>query len=183
MTSRPLSVRVASLSVLALLVLVLGFAFGPHLAAAGPAPAAVAAVSTLTAQGSITGADRTQAGRIIRDWAPSACGAVKNVPETADTAARHYDAYTYANTSTSSQCVTVQLSSTCTGSNDVFSMAYLGSFNPASIKTTYRADLGLSPEILATRRDLEQLAEGRQDVAVLKGWRRGAIGNRMLEAL
>ena len=45
------------------------------------------------------------------------------------------------------------------------------------------ADLGLSPEILATRRDLEQLADGRQDVAVLKGWRRGIIGDRMLAAL
>jgi ribonuclease D len=45
------------------------------------------------------------------------------------------------------------------------------------------ADLGLSPEVLATRRDLEQLADGRQDVAVLKGWRRGVVGDRMLAAL
>ena len=45
------------------------------------------------------------------------------------------------------------------------------------------ADLGLSPEVLATRRDLEQLADGRQDVSVLKGWRRGVIGDRMLAAL
>jgi ribonuclease D len=45
------------------------------------------------------------------------------------------------------------------------------------------ADLGLSPEVLATRRDLEQLADGRQDVAVLKGWRRGVVGDSMLAAL
>lgn len=45
------------------------------------------------------------------------------------------------------------------------------------------ADLGLSPEVLATRRDLEQLAEGRTDVAVLRGWRRAVIGERMLAAL
>ena len=45
------------------------------------------------------------------------------------------------------------------------------------------ADLGLSPEVLATRRDLEQLADGRHDVAVLKGWRRDVIGDRMLAAL
>ncbi|HEX6605283.1 MAG TPA: hypothetical protein VF276_00060, partial [Chloroflexia bacterium] len=143
MTSRPLSVRVASVSVLALVVFALGFAFGPHLASAGPAAAAT--LSTLTIQGSITSADRTQAGRIIRDWAPSACGAVKSAPDTGDTAAHHYDAYNYTNTSASNQCVTVQLRSACTGSNDVFSIAYLGSFNPASIKTNYRADLGLSP--------------------------------------
>ena len=54
----------------------------------------------------------------------------------------------------------------------------LGALNQA-----IAADLGLSPEILATRRDLEQLADGRQDVAVLKGWRRGIIGDRMLAAL
>jgi ribonuclease D len=41
----------------------------------------------------------------------------------------------------------------------------------------------LSPEVLATRRDLEQLAEGRTDVAVLRGWRRAVIGERMLAAL
>ena len=44
-------------------------------------------------------------------------------------------------------------------------------------------DLGLSPEILATRRDLEQLADGRRDVAILQGWRREVIGDRMLSAL
>ncbi len=45
------------------------------------------------------------------------------------------------------------------------------------------ASLGLSPEVLATRRDLEQLAEGRRDVAVLRGWRRSIVGDRMLAAL
>ena len=54
----------------------------------------------------------------------------------------------------------------------------LGTLNQA-----VAAELGLSPEILATRRDLEQLADGRLDVAVLKGWRRGVIGDRMLAAL
>jgi ribonuclease D len=53
----------------------------------------------------------------------------------------------------------------------------------AALNQAVAADLGLSPEILATRRDLEQLADGRQDVAVLKGWRRGVIGDRMLAAL
>jgi len=54
----------------------------------------------------------------------------------------------------------------------------LGALNQA-----IAAELGLSPEILATRRDLEQLADGRQDVAVLKGWRRGIVGDRMLAAI
>jgi ribonuclease D len=53
----------------------------------------------------------------------------------------------------------------------------------AALNQAVAADLGLSPEILSTRRDLEQLADGRQDVGVLKGWRRTVIGDRMLAAL
>jgi ribonuclease D len=44
-------------------------------------------------------------------------------------------------------------------------------------------ELNLSPEILATRRDLEQLADGRLDGGVLSGWRREVIGERLLAAL
>jgi len=53
----------------------------------------------------------------------------------------------------------------------------------ATLNQAVAADLKLSPEILATRRDLEQLVDGRQDVPVLKGWRRAVIGDRMLAAL
>jgi hypothetical protein len=95
--------------------------------------------------GAISGTDPTQAGRIVRDWVPSTCATVKTVPGNGDTLAHHYDAYTFANTTGSTACVTVQLDSACTGTNDVFSMAYLGSFNPASITTNYRGDLGMSP--------------------------------------
>jgi ribonuclease D len=52
-----------------------------------------------------------------------------------------------------------------------------------TLNQTIAADLGLSPEVLATRRDLELLAEGRRDVGVLRGWRRDVIGERMLAAL
>jgi ribonuclease D len=52
-----------------------------------------------------------------------------------------------------------------------------------ALNQTVAADLGLSPEVLATRRDLELLAEGRRDVGVLRGWRRDVVGTRMLAAL
>ncbi len=52
-----------------------------------------------------------------------------------------------------------------------------------ALNQTIAADLGLSPEVLATRRDLELLADGRRDVGVLRGWRREVIGDRMLAAL
>lgn len=51
--------------------------------------------------------------------------------------------------------------------------------------TTRRAAtaLNLAPEILATRRELEQLARGDRDGALLRGWRREAIGLDLLNAL
>lgn len=52
-----------------------------------------------------------------------------------------------------------------------------------ALNLTLAADLGLSPEVLATRRDLELLVDGRRDVGVLRGWRREVVGNRMLAAL
>ena len=45
------------------------------------------------------------------------------------------------------------------------------------------AELALSPEVLATRRDLEQIAAGRRDGPVLAGWRRAVLGERLLAAL
>jgi len=54
----------------------------------------------------------------------------------------------------------------------------LGALNQA-----IAGELGISPEVLATRRDLEQLADGRRDVGVLRGWRRSVAGERMLAAL
>jgi ribonuclease D len=52
-----------------------------------------------------------------------------------------------------------------------------------SITRRIGAQLGVAPEILATRRDLERLAGGRRDTAPLSGWRRGAIGAELLKAL
>jgi ribonuclease D len=45
------------------------------------------------------------------------------------------------------------------------------------------AELGVVPEVLATRRELELLADGRRDGGVLRGWRRAVLGERLLAAL
>jgi len=45
------------------------------------------------------------------------------------------------------------------------------------------ATLALAPEILATRRDMERLAAGHRDGALLSGWRRQTIGEELLRAL
>ena len=45
-------------------------------------------------------------------------------------------------------------------------------------------ELGISPEVLATRRDIEALALGsRGSSSLLKGWRRGVIGEQLLALL
>jgi len=44
-------------------------------------------------------------------------------------------------------------------------------------------ELALAPEVLATRRDLEQLADGERNVPALSGWRRAVLGERLLAAL
>lgn len=52
-----------------------------------------------------------------------------------------------------------------------------------AISQAVAAELNLVPEVLATRRDLEQLADGRRDGALLRGWRRSVLGERLLAAL
>jgi hypothetical protein len=114
----------------------------PSGATATPSPCPVA-----TYTGAISTSDATQLDRFVRDWAPSACGTPKAAPETADTvpAARHADTYTFSNPTGTAQCVTIRLDSACTGTNDIFSAAYLGSFNPNNITQNYLGDLGNSP--------------------------------------
>jgi len=53
----------------------------------------------------------------------------------------------------------------------------------ADVQRAVASELSLSPEVLTTRRELEQLAEGGRDVSVLRGWRRAIIGERLLGAL
>jgi ribonuclease D len=44
-------------------------------------------------------------------------------------------------------------------------------------------ELGIAPEILATRRDMQRLVNGARDGGPLTGWRRTVIGERLLQAL
>ena len=42
-------------------------------------------------------------------------------------------------------------------------------------------ELGIAPEILATRREMERLVAGARDGGPLSGWRREVIGERLLQ--
>jgi ribonuclease D len=44
-------------------------------------------------------------------------------------------------------------------------------------------ELRIASEVLGTRRDMEQLATGIEDVTPLQGWRRAVVGERLLAAL
>jgi ribonuclease D len=44
-------------------------------------------------------------------------------------------------------------------------------------------ELGIQPEILATRRELTALVRGARELPVLSGWRRAVIGEPLLAAL
>jgi ribonuclease D len=53
----------------------------------------------------------------------------------------------------------------------------------ADIAASVAGELEIGTEVLATRRELERLAAGRQDVSLLRGWRADVIGKKLLSAL
>jgi ribonuclease D len=53
----------------------------------------------------------------------------------------------------------------------------------SAVNQAVATELSVSPEVLATRRDLERLADGGQDIAALRGWRRAVIGEKLLGAM
>jgi len=53
----------------------------------------------------------------------------------------------------------------------------------AEITAAVAGELGVGPEVLATRRELEKLAAGRDDVSLLRGWRKSVIGEKLSAAL
>jgi hypothetical protein len=93
--------------------------------------------------GSITTSDPVQTGRVGLGSPVSSCAVPKACSGLSDSLARHYDSYTYTNTSSSTQCITVRISQAC-GDNAVQSLAYLGSYDPANLCTNYLADGGAS---------------------------------------
>ena len=63
-----------------------------------------------------------------------------------DPSPRHYDAYTFTNNTGATQCVTVDPTTECVGTNYIFVAAYLGSFDPNNICANWIGDSGSSPD-------------------------------------
>ena len=101
-------------------------------------------VADFVFNGSLTGTDLQQTGRLNRFAAISTCAAPKTCPGTFTTSgSRAYDAYTITNSQNVPVCATVGLNSGC--GTAIFAVAYAGSFNPTSLCTNYLADPGSSP--------------------------------------
>jgi hypothetical protein len=93
--------------------------------------------------GTLAAGDALQTGRINRFAVISTCAAPKACPGIfTATGNRLYDAYTITNVRNVPVCATIGINSFC--ATNIFCVAYLGSFNPASLCTNYLADPGSS---------------------------------------
>ena len=102
----------------------------------------------LLINGSIDGSDPTQTDRLFRSAIPQTCPSSTTCAVFGDPTARHYDAYTFTNTTGATQCVTMDTNTACTGTNFIFTAAYLGSFDPTNICTNWIGDSGSSPILI-----------------------------------
>ena len=114
-----------------------------------PTPTATGSPSPsgCTVNGSLDPSDPTQLDRLFRSGIPQTCPPSTTCAIFGDPTPRHYDAYTYTNTTGATQCVTVNTDTACTGTNFTFVAAYLGSFDPNNICTNWIGDSGSSPDV------------------------------------
>lgn len=117
------------------------------LALAGSAPTVGAAEIVLVGGSIAAGSPETQTGRLAEDGTPSDCSGnvFKLAPGIAagtENTPFGYRSHTFASRVNNSVCVTVQVTTACAGANSIFSVAYLGTFAPATPLARYAADLG-----------------------------------------
>jgi hypothetical protein len=114
-----------------------GFALGPG------AVSAVAVVIVNATNVSVPSVPATQDGRFAPDNAPSQCGGLDFAPTRTDQGtAFQFTNHTFRSRLTNPICVTASLTTACTGANSIFSVAYIGTFNPADPLAGYAADIG-----------------------------------------
>ena len=89
------------------------------------------------------GSSGVQTNRVARLNNPSFCGATKAFPGTSP-GSFAFDRYSFTNNGPPA-CVTFTIDTTCTMSQEIFAVAYLGSFNPANIAANYLGDIAFSP--------------------------------------
>jgi hypothetical protein len=111
-----------------------------------PTPSTTPSPTPIELTESIDNSDPTQNDRLNRSGISGCCGTPFTTCQIfGDGQLHHYDAYTFTNTTGSTQCVTVSINTDCQGSNFIFAAAYLGTFDPKNICTNWIADEGSSP--------------------------------------
>ena len=110
-----------------------------------PTPTATPHCPPTVITGSIDNSDPTQNDRLNRGVISGCCGTSYPCQIFGDGQLHHYDAYTFTNTTGSTQCVTVDINTDCQGSNFIFTAAYMGTFDPNNICANWIADEGQSP--------------------------------------
>jgi hypothetical protein len=85
----------------------------------------------------------TQVGRLARSASStqSSCGAPKANPGLNDTIVRRFDSYTFTNSSASTICVTISLTTSVAAINNLQSAVYSPTFIPTSISENYVGDI------------------------------------------
>ncbi len=95
-----------------------------------------------------TTATNNQTARLFRADPASTCAVSHAFPGTSGAGNRRFDSYTLTNPAGQpTACVTVTLTTDKAATDFLQAVAYLGSFNPASLGTNYIADIGASPSI------------------------------------
>jgi len=112
---------------------------------ATPTATATCTPTPIVISGSIETGDPMQTDRLSRSDIPQTCPASTTCAIFGDPTPHRYDAYTFTNTTGSTQCVTIDTNTPCTGNQFIFIAAYLGSFDPSNICNNWIGDAGFSP--------------------------------------
>jgi hypothetical protein len=110
-----------------------------------PTPTGSPSCTPIVVNGSIDTGDPTQTDRLFRSGIHQTCAASTSCATFGDGLPRHYDLYTFTNTTGATQCMNIDTNTACTGTHSIFIGAYLGSFDPANICTNWIGDAGSSP--------------------------------------
>jgi hypothetical protein len=113
---------------------------------ASPTPTPSGTPSNCTINGSIDTGDPTQIDRLFRSGIPQTCPPTTSCATFGDGLPRHFDQYTFTNTTGATQCVTIDPTTQCVGTNYIFVAAYMGSYDPNNICTNWIGDSGSSPD-------------------------------------
>jgi N-acetylneuraminic acid mutarotase len=113
---------------------------------ASPTPTASPSCSPIVFNGIIGDGDPSQTDKLVASGNPQTCPGTTSCAIFGDPNQFRYDAYTFTNTTGSTQCVTIDTNTTCNGNHNIFTAAYAGSFDPANICTNWIGDSGTFPD-------------------------------------